>query len=258
MNPAPDDVFLEIGPGDGALSLRLAPQISQLIAIEIDPDCISLLENTLAPLKSVVLIKGDFLQLDLDELFTTYLRQGKKLRIAGNLPYNIATAIMHKILHAKLPVEDMSFMVQLEVAQRIAAPPGSRQYGFLSVECQHYSDVRLGFKVSSACFVPRPKVSSAMIALRPKPTFMNPECENDFEALVKAAFSHRRKKLVNSLSMHPVFGTITQPLLAHAGIDTSRRAEDLSIQEYESLARIYQEQFKETAISYQLSVKADS
>jgi 16S rRNA (adenine1518-N6/adenine1519-N6)-dimethyltransferase len=239
IQPAPDDIFLDIGAGDGALSKGLAPRVARLLAIEVDADCIPALQKALARFGSATIIAGDILQLDLAELVSHHLQHGRKLRVAGNLPYNIATAIIEKLLHSLLPIEDLFFMVQLEVAQRIIACPGSRQYGFLSVHCQHHSDVQMGFKVSPACFVPRPRVSSAVLSFRPKPALQDPFLEADFDALGKAAFSYRRKTLENSLRKHPIFGKISQALLSQAGIEGSRRAEELSVSEYERLAQIF-------------------
>jgi 16S rRNA (adenine1518-N6/adenine1519-N6)-dimethyltransferase len=243
IQPASGDTFLEIGAGDGALSSRLAPRVARFLALEIDFDRIPQLEEALTPFQSALVIPGDVLQLDLRELAEHHLKPGQQLRIAGNLPYNIGTAIIEKLLHEGLPILDMFFMVQLEVAQRITALPGSRQYVFLSVHCQHHADVQLGFKVSPACFVPRPQVSSSMVSFRPKCTDMDPVCEADFEGIAKAAFSHRRKTIANSLASHAVFGTISHSFLGRAGIDGSRRAEDLSVREYEHLARSYRHEF---------------
>jgi 16S rRNA (adenine1518-N6/adenine1519-N6)-dimethyltransferase len=238
IQPAPDDLFLDIGAGDGALSLRLAERATRLVAIEIDRDCIPPLERALEPINSATIIQGDILNLNLSELISRYAKPDQKIRIAGNLPYNIATAIIEKLLHSSLPIEDLFFMVQLEVAQRITASPLTRQYGSLSVDCQHHADVQLGFKISSACLVPRPKVSSAMISLRPKAYLQDPVFESVFESLTKAAFAYRRKTLDNSLRRHPILATISQNLLDRAGIDGSRRAEALTVQEYENLANI--------------------
>ncbi len=243
IQPDPNDLFLEIGAGDGALSTRLAERVAHLLAIEVDLDRIPYLENALALFKSAAIISGDVLRLDLIGLVGRYLQPGQKLRVAGNLPFNIATAIIDKLLHSGLPIEDMFFMVQLEVAQRITAGPGSRQYGFLSVNCQHRANVQIGFTISPACFVPRPKVNSAMLSLRPKLDLQNPAFDSDFEALGKAAFSYRRKTLENSLNKHPVFGAISHALLSRAGIDGARRAEELSVQEYEYLALIFHKHF---------------
>ncbi|MEJ2247555.1 MAG: 16S rRNA (adenine(1518)-N(6)/adenine(1519)-N(6))-dimethyltransferase RsmA [Acidobacteriota bacterium] len=244
IDPQSGDIFLEIGAGDGALSSRIAPAVARLVAIELDGDCIPRLENALEPYESAASINADILHLDLMQFVPKKLDPQQRLRITGNLPYNIATAIIEKILHCSLPVNDMIFMVQTEVAQRITASPGSRRYGYLSVHCQHHSDVSLGFRVSPSCFVPRPKVSSSMVSLNPKQVFKDPDFESDFESLTKAAFSHRRKTLANSLGKNPLFGSVSNSILQFSGIDGSRRAEDLSVEEFETLTRVYKEKFK--------------
>lgn len=244
MKPQPEDTFLEIGAGDGALSSRLAPVVAHLIAVEFDRSCIPRLESELAPFKSVTIIPEDILHLNLMRAVAPLLKTDSNLRIAGNLPYNIGTAIIEKFLHCSLPVLDMSFMVQLEVAQRITADPGSRQYGYLSVHCQHHCNVQLGFRVAPSCFVPRPRVSSAMIALRRKEIPQDPGFESDFEAIGKAAFGHRRKTLANSLGKHSLFGAVSNKILKRAEIDGSRRAESLSVAEFETLATVYNKEFK--------------
>ena len=239
MKPLPEDTFLEIGSGDGALSSYLAPAVARLVAIEFDRDCIAQLESRLAPFESATVIQEDILNLDLSAVVPPLLKTDSRLRIAGNLPYNIATAIIEKFMHCSLPIHDMSFMIQLEVAQRITAEPRSRLDGYLSVHCQHHCDVRPGFSVAPSCFVPRPKVSSAMISLRPKQLPKSTDFETVFEALCKAAFGHRRKTLANSLGRHPLYGPVSSSLLRQADIDGSRRAEDLSVAEFEALARAY-------------------
>jgi 16S rRNA (adenine1518-N6/adenine1519-N6)-dimethyltransferase len=196
---------------------------------------------SLVPFSSATVLAADVLCLNLVDLVSPHLQPGRKLRIAGNLPYNIATAIIERLLHTTLPIADMAFMVQLEVAQRITALPGTRQYGYFSVECQHHCNVRFGFKVSPACFVPRPKVSSATISFRPKLSPLHPSLEPDFEAIAKAAFGYRRKMLENSLSRHPIIGKIAPLLLKQAGISGSRRAEQLSVREYEHLTQAFHE-----------------
>jgi 16S rRNA (adenine1518-N6/adenine1519-N6)-dimethyltransferase len=236
MKPSRETLFLDIGAGNGALSVHLAPAAAHLIAIEVDKDHIPLLEAALAPFESATVIRGNILHMDLAPLVSRYLMPGQKLCIAGNLPYNIATAIVEKLLHAELPIEQMFFMVQLEVAQRITASYGSRQYGFLSVYCQHRCDVQMGFKVSRACFVPRPKVDSAMVSFRLKARSPDPGFESDFEALCKAAFAYRRKTIENSLSRHPWFGEFSDLLLRQACIDGSKRAEEIPVGQYEHLA----------------------
>jgi 16S rRNA (adenine1518-N6/adenine1519-N6)-dimethyltransferase len=248
IEPAPEDIFVEIGAGTGMLSARLAPGVARMLAIEIDSDCMPQLKHALQPFPHAAILQGDVLQLDFSEIVAGYLPSGRPLRVAGNLPYNIATAIIEKLLHLDLPVRDMFFMVQLEVAQRIAASPSSREYGSLSVDCQHHADVQLGFKVSPACFVPRPQVSSAMITLKPKDSPRNPRWEAHFETLVKAAFAYRRKTVANSLSRSPALAGVSTALLQKGAIDGSRRAEEISVQEYEHLARIYYDDFSSSML----------
>ncbi|MEJ2111463.1 MAG: 16S rRNA (adenine(1518)-N(6)/adenine(1519)-N(6))-dimethyltransferase RsmA [Acidobacteriota bacterium] len=240
IEPQSRDLIIEIGAGKGALSLSLASHVEKLVAVEVDVDCIQSLETALGAFTSASVVQADILKLDLHRLIAPLLTPGMRVRIAGNLPYNISTTIIKRFLLCEQPVHDMTFMVQTEVAQRIAACPGSRQYGYLSILCQHYSLVRLGFKVSPSCFVPRPKVSSSMIALMPRENAENTSYSADFECLGKAAFSHRRKTLANSLAKHKSFSAIYNRLLQEARIDGSRRAEDLSVGEFELLARIFQ------------------
>jgi 16S rRNA (adenine1518-N6/adenine1519-N6)-dimethyltransferase len=241
IQPASCDLFLDLGAGDGALSVHLAPLVGRLIAIEMDQDRIPRLEAALAPFESATAVHADILQLDLIDLVHRYLEPGQRLRVAGNLPYNIGTAIIEKLLHTDLPFEKMFFMLQLEVAQRIMAQPGSKDYGFLSVYCQHRSDAQMGFKVSPACFVPRPRVWSAMVSINPKAYPQDSGLESDFESLLKAAFAYRRKTLENSLRRNPQLCGFLHDLLAQACIDGSRRAEAISVREYEYLAAILHE-----------------
>jgi 16S rRNA (adenine1518-N6/adenine1519-N6)-dimethyltransferase len=241
VEPAETDIFVEIGAGDGALSKRIAPVVNRLIAIELDFDRIPQLESALAPYDSATVVQGDILKLDIPKLIQAELQPSSELRILGNLPYNIASPIIEKMLHLPVPLRDIHVMVQLEVAERIRAKPGSRDYGFLSVHCQHHARVDMGFKVSPACFVPRPKVSSATISFRRIDTLMDAALEAKFEEVCKAAFGYRRKTLSNSLSKHPVIGKLTPDLLQRAQIDGARRAEQLTVDEYERLARTLHE-----------------
>ena len=239
IGPRPDDLLVEIGAGDGALSIRLAPKVLRLVALEIDREVIPALERGLAPYGNAEVIGGDILKINLPDLLTPRLGPGITLRIAGNLPYNIGTAIIEILLALALPIKDMAFMLQLETARRIVAAPGSGEYGYFSVLCQHHCAVNLGFQVPPACFVPRPRVTSAMVSLKPKDSPGDREFEEAFKSLAKAAFAYRRKKIVNSLGRCPQIGPAVGELLGKAGIDGARRAEDLTVAEYERLAHIY-------------------
>ncbi len=233
------DLVLEIGAGDGALSRRLAPTASRLLALEVDAECIAPLEAALAPFPSATVVPCDVMEADIAALVSPYLAHTKRLRIAGNLPYNLATAIIEKALRLPLRVSDLVFMVQLEVAQRITAVPGTRQYGYFSVLCRHFAEVALAFRVRPECFSPRPRVFSAIVQLRPYNLPTDRRLDGAFARIAKAAFAYRRKMLSNALPRDAVIGANTGKLLSCAEIDGSRRAEQLSVREYEELARCF-------------------
>jgi len=233
--PSDRDSFLEIGAGDGALSVRLAPLVSRLFAVERDPECIPMLKNALQPFPSATVVEDDILKMDIGGLLDPHSGESA-MRVAGNLPYNIATTVIENLLALHPAAADMTFMIQLEVARRVTAAPGSREYGLLSVSCQHRADVRLAFTVSPACFVPRPRVTSAIVVFDPSERRWDKCLEDRFRVVLGAAFGYRRKTLLNSLRRHPLIGPVAEELLNKAGIDGGRRAEELSVQEYEHLA----------------------
>jgi 16S rRNA (adenine1518-N6/adenine1519-N6)-dimethyltransferase len=239
IHPTPDDLMIEVGGGDGALSTRLAPRVFKLFTLEIDHGMIPVLTDALAPFSNAEVVARDVLQIDLAAIAAPHMSSAVRLRLVGNLPYNIGTAIVEKMILQALPIENMTFMLQLETAERLSAAAGSKAYGFFSVFCQHHCEIKMGFKVSPACFVPRPKVNSAMIILQPRSGIRNPDFERDFLFLTKAAFAYRRKKLANSLQQNSHLGPIAGDILDLAGIDGARRAGDLSVSEYEHLARVY-------------------
>ncbi len=233
--PAPNDVMIEIGGGDAALSVRLAPKVYQLVTVEIDRDLIPVLEEALTSFPNAEVISQDILETDLGAIAQSRLAPGLRLRVVGNLPYNVGTAIVENLLVQLLPIEDMTFMLQLETAQRITAVPGTREYGFFSVLCQYFCDTKLCLRIPPACFVPRPRVQSALVSLRLRRRIRSPRAEQVFVKVTKAAFAYRRKKLVNSLRQDAALGCLAGRILGVAHIDGSRRPEDLSVQEYERL-----------------------
>jgi 16S rRNA (adenine1518-N6/adenine1519-N6)-dimethyltransferase len=234
--PSPGDLLVEVGAGDAALSSRLAPGVSDFIAIEIDNDCIEPLREALGWFPNAEVVHGDILSIDLAGLLASRIHSGRRLRVIGNLPYNISTAIIAKWLDSGLPVHDMVFMVQREVAERLTAVPGTRDYGVLSVICQHCADLRLEFRVSPACFVPRPKVVSALVSIHPRAVEFPPDLECALREVAKASFAHRRKTLANSLSRDPKFGPSCAEILRRADVDGSLRPEQLPVSAYERLA----------------------
>ncbi len=237
FDPNPNDFVIEIGAGDGALSTRLAPRVSQLIAFEIDRDCLDSLADGLGRYPNASVCHQDILAADISAVLPSGA-ENRRVRFIGNLPYNIATAIIQKCLRLSLPATDMLFMVQLEVAERITATSGTHSYGFLSVLCQHLADVSTAFRISPAAFSPRPKVQSAMVHFRLKPLVRNPIFEVHFVELLKACFAYRRKKIVNSLSRSPFIGPRAGELLSAAAIQPNLRAEDIEVAGYERLARL--------------------
>jgi 16S rRNA (adenine1518-N6/adenine1519-N6)-dimethyltransferase len=238
IQPTPGDVLLEIGAGTGALTAQLAPRVAKLFAIECDRDVLPALARAVAPWPSVTVIHEDVLNLDLSR-FGSGMLAANGLRVAGNLPYNIGTAIIGRFLYSQIPVSDMTFMLQMEVAQRLVAKPGTKSYGYLSVECQHRADVRVAFKVHPGSFAPPPKVMSAVVVLRPKPHLFTMDEESGFLAVARAAFGHRRKTLLNALKHSTLPSAAFLP--GSAGVDGSRRPEQVTVGEYENMGRILAE-----------------
>jgi 16S rRNA (adenine1518-N6/adenine1519-N6)-dimethyltransferase len=231
----PADTVLEIGPGIGTLTEALALTGARVIAVELDKRLIEVLAKTLAAYKNVQVVQGDILKLDIGELVGH-----KPFKVAANLPYYITTPIIFSLLEQKLPLERLVVMVQKEVAQRVVAPPGSRQYGVLSVSMQYYTEPRLAFMVPSGSFLPAPKVDSAVLVCKRR---LEPpvqvQDEKRFFKVVEAAFSMRRKMLSNSLQHAGLTGPETAAWLTAAAIDGKRRAETLSLAEFAALANTF-------------------
>jgi 16S rRNA (adenine1518-N6/adenine1519-N6)-dimethyltransferase len=243
IEPSLDDLIIEVGAGDGSLTARLAPLVSKLLAIEIDRDCLPQLRSNLLQYPAAKIVQADVLSIDIDKMLADEMKPGQNLLVVGNLPYNIATAVIERFLHCRTVIPLMAFMVQLEVAERIVASPGSRQYGYLSVVCQRLAEIKMHLKVSPGCFVPRPKVVSAVISLCPRRQVHNDRFQHCFEELAKAGFSHRRKTLANSFHRHQEIGMHADKILAAAAIDPAKRAEDLSVADYERLTSVWLRSF---------------
>lgn len=228
---APGDTCLEIGPGLGALTEQLAKSASRVIAVEVDGRFAELLRERFADQPAVNIVHSDFLALDLPEL------AGGPVRVVANIPYSITTPIIERLIRGKGIVRGAALLVQREVAERIAAGPGSRDYSSLSVFCQLHSTVRVAFTVSRRLFVPVPDVDSALLILDPRDTGITPEQERRVEHVVQAGFAQRRKTLVNSLSrMLPAAKEDVARALARAGIPDAVRAEDVDVAGFVRLA----------------------
>jgi 16S rRNA (adenine1518-N6/adenine1519-N6)-dimethyltransferase len=236
--PLPDQDFIEIGPGPGALTRPLAQHAKSVTAFEIDRDLAAALIEEAIP--NLTVVAGDFLRSTSDfELLTS------DFRVAGNLPYNVASAIMFKLveLHAAgAPLLDATLMLQREVADRLVAGPGSREYGVLSILIQHRADVETVLKLPAGAFRPPPKVLSSLVRLRfrePRPAVNDPAM---LERIVHAVFTRRRKTMANALlALDDGRPLPLRPAeaLAAAGLDRSRRPETLSIAEFATLADAY-------------------
>ncbi len=219
---APDDHIVEIGPGQGALTGALLRRAVRLDAIEIDRDLANQLLREFADDKRFVLHETDALQFD----FST-LPGNAPLRVVGNLPYNISTPLIFHLLKFSARIRDMHFMLQREVVDRLAAEPGSKQYGRLSVMAQHTCDVEKLFDVPPEAFVPRPKVMSAVVRLAPKSGIQLGELEQHLAVITRDAFGQRRKTLRNSLRNH-----INPEQLETLEVSPDARAEQLSVADF--------------------------
>lgn len=232
VRPATGEVVVEIGPGRGALTEALLAVVDRLVAVEIDRDLVALL-RTRRGAGTLDLIEGDILQIDLREVLRA--AGGCRLLMVGNLPYNItAPLIFHLLAHADC-ISRAIVMVQREVAQRLVASPGSKDYGLLSVLVALRAEVELRLQVERDCFRPVPAVDSSVVELRFAPKIRySVQDVNGFDRLVRRAFGQRRKMLRNSLlGLNPAGG---RPWLdevgQQAGIELTRRPEELSIEEF--------------------------
>ena len=237
--PAATDIFLEIGAGAGILTLRLAPRVASLIAVEIDRDLIAALEPKLPANASIV--SGDVLDIDLPAV-AARAAGGRSIRIAGNLPYNISSPILFRLLdlQKQYPVRDATLMLQREVADRIVARPRTPEYGVLSVLVQWRADVTRLLTLPPGAFRPPPVVNSAVVALAFRPPPIRVVDEGLFERMVRGMFTQRRKTLNNALApFSEAMGIAAADALRRARIDPRRRAETLEIVEIARLADVF-------------------
>jgi len=247
IDPKPNELFIEIGPGYGALTGPLAARAKAVTAYEIDRDLAADLRA--AALPNLTVVEGDFLQQSPSPLVPSPLT----VRVAGNLPYNVASPILFKLVQQYriftangLPFGDATVMLQREVADRLIASPGTKEYGVLSILIQHNAGVEMVLKLPPGAFRPAPKVRSALVRLRFHPPDPPVKDAATLEALVQAVFTRRRKTLANALlayggrqsaraDPHPT----PDSALAAAGLDGRRRPETLTVAEFARLADVY-------------------
>lgn len=233
---------LEIGPGIGALTEKLAQRAGKVTAVEIDQRLIPILTEVLEPYSNIYVHHGDVLKTDLPELFAENFAGMDKVSVVANLPYYVTTPILMRLLEEKLPLDSIVVMIQKEVAERMAASPGTKDYGTLSIAVQYYSEPELVCIVPHTVFIPQPNVESAVIKLkvREKPP-VEVKDEKFFFEVIHASFAQRRKTIANNLKSR--FFTKEnrdqlEPMLEAAGIEPTRRGETLSIEEYARLSDV--------------------
>lgn len=228
VGPAPEQHFVEIGPGLGALTCAFLPVVGEMDVVELDRDLIPKLEAQCKGLGELRVHNADALKFD----FSCLMKNNMRLRIVGNLPYNISTPLLFHLLDQADCINDMHFMLQKEVVERMAAKPGGKDYGRLSVMVQYHCQVEKLFIVSADAFKPRPKVDSAIVHLTPHLTPpVAVEDKKMLSRLVNQAFSQRRKTLHNSLK-----GLLGDEQFTTAGINPGLRAEQLSLEQFAALA----------------------
>ncbi|MBU0474875.1 MAG: ribosomal RNA small subunit methyltransferase A [Bacteroidetes bacterium] len=230
FNPQKDDEIIEIGPGRGALTNELSKKCNNIKAIEIDTRVI---ESLSIQFPNIAFINKDFLKLDFNEIY-----ESSKLRVIGNIPYNITSPIIFKLIENRTIFSDALMMVQYEVAKRMISKPNTKDYGILGVILNYFTTVNLEFKIPPTVFIPKPKVDSAIISLNFDKDIDDDLNDRFFINVVKAAFGNRRKTLKNSLN-NSIFVSHN---LNEVDFDFSRRAETLSIEEFVWLAKTLSKQ----------------
>jgi 16S rRNA (adenine1518-N6/adenine1519-N6)-dimethyltransferase len=227
VQPSEGDALVEIGPGLGAITRLLLSRAGRLEAVEIDPRVVPELEKRCAGLGELVIHREDVLRVDLRDLC-----EGRELRLVGNLPYNVSSPILFHLLGQIDRIKDAHFMLQREVAERLAAFPGGRDYGRLTVMVQYWCEVQLLLRISPSAFRPPPKVESAVVRLLPRrppqPTAADPE---SLDRVVRAAFGQRRKQLANALK-----GMLQHDAIVACEVDPAARAETLAVADFVRLA----------------------
>ena len=242
-----DVSVIEVGPGIGALTEHIARSAKNVVAYEIDDTLIPILEEVMAPYDNVKIINEDILKADVAAMISENLTGSAEIAVVANLPYYITTPILMGLIEARLPIDRYVVMMQLEVAKRLSARPGTKDYNALSIAIQYYCEVEIAMNVPRDVFIPAPNVDSAVVLLtrKPKPPVVVKD-EVFFMVLVHACFRQRRKTLLNNLSAY--FDELTKEeittLLEKIEIKPSIRAEALSIEAFGKMADVFDEQMK--------------
>lgn len=233
-----DDCVLEIGPGIGTLTQRLAEEAGEVIAVEIDKNLIPILNETLADYDNVTIINDDILKVDINKIVEE--RGERPVKVVANLPYYITTPIIMTLFEKHVPLHSVTIMVQKEVADRMQVGPGTKDYGALSLAVQYYAKPEIVTKVPAACFMPRPNVDSAVIRLtRYEDTPVKADDEAWLFAVIRASFNQRRKTLANGLANAgnlSINRRQVEETLAEMGLPASVRGETLTLEQFSELA----------------------
>lgn len=234
-----EDMVLEIGPGIGTMTQYLAEAAREVVAVEIDDKLIPILEETLSEYDNVTIINEDILKLDIAKL-ADEKNGGKPIKVVANLPYYITTPIIMGLFESKVPLDNITIMVQKEVADRMQVGPGTKDYGALSLAVQYYAKPEIVANVPPNCFIPRPTVGSAVIRLK---RYSEPPVsvrdEKKMFSLIRASFNQRRKTLVNGLSNAPGLGLSKEKVteaLEKMGISPTIRGEALTLSQFAELS----------------------
>lgn len=237
-----DDLVLEIGPGIGTMTQYLAEASRQVIAVEIDSNLIPILKETLADYENVLVINQDILKVDINQLAKEY-NGGRPIKVAANLPYYITTPIIMGLFESHVPIDNITVMVQKEVADRMQAGPGSKDYGALSLAVQYYAQPYIVANVPPNCFIPRPNVGSAVIRLtRHEKPPVEVKDEKLMFRLIRASFNQRRKTLQNGLNNSPEVPYTKEQIAAaidSLGVSPSVRGEALRLEQFAALANCF-------------------
>lgn len=236
-----DDLVLEIGPGIGTMTQYLAEAAREVVAVEIDKNLIPILEETLSEYDNVTILNEDILKVDIAAL-AEEKNGGKPIKVVANLPYYITTPIIMGLFESGVPLDNITIMVQKEVADRMQVGPGTKDYGALSLAVQYYARPEIVANVPPNCFIPRPNVGSAVIRLTryPEPPVKVDDAKKMF-ALIRASFNQRRKTLVNGLSNAPEIKASkedVQNAIAKMGLSETIRGEALTLEQFAALSNL--------------------
>ena len=233
------DWVLEIGPGIGTMTQFLCERAREVMAVEIDATLIPILKETLRPYENLTIVNEDILKVDLEKI-SREKNAGKPIKVVANLPYYITTPILMQLFFSRVPMESITVMVQKEVAARMQAGPGSKDYGALSLAVQYFTEPKVMTIVPPESFIPAPKVASAVIRLTfHKEGPVKVENEKFFFAVIRASFNQRRKTLANGLKNSPEIPLNREAILSaiqKAGFEENIRGEKLTLEEFARLS----------------------